>query len=226
MASNHTSHYDLNQWAASDKVLRAEFNADNAKVDAALAGLAGQVAGKASQADLTALTVTVNTKANQSELTALTNTVNTKANQADLTSLTATVNTKANQSDLSNLTSTVNTKASQADLTSLSNLVAQKGNLQVETGSYVGTGTAGSSKETSLGFSSRPLLVIIVGGNCMGIFSGQVEASVTSPISGSNVCSYHWGGNTLSWYERNSLPDIQLNLSNTTYYYLALYAKG
>ena len=32
-----TEHYQLNQWDASDRVLIADFNADNAKIDAALA---------------------------------------------------------------------------------------------------------------------------------------------------------------------------------------------
>jgi len=36
MASNYTEHFGLNQWAAEDHVLREEFNADNAKIDAAL----------------------------------------------------------------------------------------------------------------------------------------------------------------------------------------------
>lgn len=31
-----TEHYQLNQWDASDRVLREDFNADNAKIDAAL----------------------------------------------------------------------------------------------------------------------------------------------------------------------------------------------
>lgn len=31
-----TQHYQLNQWAADDQVLRTDFNADNAKIDAAL----------------------------------------------------------------------------------------------------------------------------------------------------------------------------------------------
>ena len=61
MATNHTTHYDLNQWQATDQVLRTDFNADNAKIDAALAGkaetetvsaLQTAVAGKAEQADL------------------------------------------------------------------------------------------------------------------------------------------------------------------------------
>lgn len=39
MASNYTEKYHLSQWAASDPVLREDFNADNAKIEAALAGL-------------------------------------------------------------------------------------------------------------------------------------------------------------------------------------------
>ena len=39
MSTNHTPNYDLSQWEATDPVLRADFNADNAKLDAALAEL-------------------------------------------------------------------------------------------------------------------------------------------------------------------------------------------
>lgn len=36
MASSQTSNYGLNQWTEEDRVLREEFNQDNAKIDAAL----------------------------------------------------------------------------------------------------------------------------------------------------------------------------------------------
>ena len=39
MSTNYTNNYNLCQWEASDKVLRTDFNADNAKIDAALAQL-------------------------------------------------------------------------------------------------------------------------------------------------------------------------------------------
>lgn len=39
MASNQTKNYSLNQWSLSDSVLMADFNADNQKLDAALAAL-------------------------------------------------------------------------------------------------------------------------------------------------------------------------------------------
>ena len=44
MAANQTTNYQLNQWEPTDQVLRTDFNADNAKVDAALAGKVDQAA--------------------------------------------------------------------------------------------------------------------------------------------------------------------------------------
>ena len=45
MSTNHTTNYNLNQWEATDKVLRTEFNADNAKIDAALKSHDDELAG-------------------------------------------------------------------------------------------------------------------------------------------------------------------------------------
>lgn len=39
MATNHTEKYELNQWLPTDPVIRTDFNEDNAKIEAALAGL-------------------------------------------------------------------------------------------------------------------------------------------------------------------------------------------
>ena len=44
MSTNHTTNYNLNQWEATDKVLRTEFNEDNAKIDAALKENADDIA--------------------------------------------------------------------------------------------------------------------------------------------------------------------------------------
>ena len=44
MSSQKTEHYELNQWLATDQVLRTDFNADNAKIDNALGTLASAVA--------------------------------------------------------------------------------------------------------------------------------------------------------------------------------------
>jgi len=75
MASNYTNNYSLCQWEASDKVLRTEFNADNAKIDAAIAAVDSRVDGKASTSALNSLKTTVNGKASQSALDSLSATV-------------------------------------------------------------------------------------------------------------------------------------------------------
>jgi len=36
MATNHTEKYELNQWLPTDPVIRTDFNADNAKIEATL----------------------------------------------------------------------------------------------------------------------------------------------------------------------------------------------
>ena len=36
MPTNHTPHFNLNQWERDDRILMEDFNADNAKIDAAL----------------------------------------------------------------------------------------------------------------------------------------------------------------------------------------------
>ena len=41
----HTTNYNLNQWEADDRVTRADFNDDNAKIDAALGSCARVMAG-------------------------------------------------------------------------------------------------------------------------------------------------------------------------------------
>ena len=46
MASNHTVHFGLNQWAATDPVLREDFNADNASIEEALAEMTAELEGK------------------------------------------------------------------------------------------------------------------------------------------------------------------------------------
>lgn len=46
---NQTNNYQLSQWDSDDRILRTDFNADNAKVDAALADQAAAIAEQAAQ---------------------------------------------------------------------------------------------------------------------------------------------------------------------------------
>ena len=58
-----TINYQLNQWAAGDKVQRVDFNADNAKIDGAIAAVSARAGaletGKADKADLDAARATI-----------------------------------------------------------------------------------------------------------------------------------------------------------------------
>ena len=65
MSTNHTTNYDLCQWEATDQVLRTDFNQDNAKIDAALNTLSGQVAGKAESSTVSALSSLLNSEISQ-----------------------------------------------------------------------------------------------------------------------------------------------------------------
>ena len=59
MPSNQTANYALSQWSRTDQVKMDDFNADNAKLDAALKAQADILVGKAEAAALTALSQTV-----------------------------------------------------------------------------------------------------------------------------------------------------------------------
>ena len=45
---NYTQNYQLNQWEAADRVQRTDFNADNAKLDAAIQAQADALAAERS----------------------------------------------------------------------------------------------------------------------------------------------------------------------------------
>jgi len=59
MPSSFTKNYKLNQWEADDRVLRTDFNSDNAKIDAALAGKAEKSVVTSLQGTLDAAKATI-----------------------------------------------------------------------------------------------------------------------------------------------------------------------
>ena len=84
MASNYTTNYNLCQWEPTDQVSHTDFNADNAKLDAALKSLSTQVIQKANQSAVNTLITAVNQKADASTVSALSQTVAAKADQSAL----------------------------------------------------------------------------------------------------------------------------------------------
>ena len=86
MASFSTANYQLNQWEPTDQVQRTDFNADNAKLDAAFKSLSEHITQKANQSTVSKLVTAVNQKAEQSDLKSLEEAV--QQISADLTKLT------------------------------------------------------------------------------------------------------------------------------------------
>ena len=155
MSTNHTTNYNLNQWEATDKVLRTEFNADNAKIDAALKANADGVAANA------------------------------------------------------------------AELAEHAAALAGKGNCQLYTGSYVGTGAFGSENPNTLTFSHKPFLVVIYGSPIILGLQGTSSGIVVQGFNFGYSCSLQWSENTLTWWSSYDAQH-QANQKNVTYQVYAL----
>lgn len=167
---NKTENYALNQWDAQDKVQRADFNADNVRLDAALSGLAA-------------------------------------ADGAINTALSG----KADVSALSALSQTVSGHTSA---------LALKGNCQIWTTTYTGTGGFGVDYPNRITFPKKPLLVMIYP-------HGSSQVSWIMPIDGIMAHTYSnrasWSGSTVSWYCYETVHDasFQLNHKGSTYLVIA-----
>ena len=211
MASKYTTNYNLCQWEASDKVLRTEFNADNAKIDAAIAAVDSRVDG---------LSSTVSDKASTSALNSLKTTVNGKASQSALDSLTTTVNglktSKADKSALDSLSQTVSQHTTA---------LAGKGNCQLYVTSYVGNGKCGADNPIRLTFTKKPMVVFVfTNTSVMTLIQGMSTSWASNSTSSSSSVSVTWSGNTVSWYGDQTYS--QLSSNNQTYRVLALLQAG
>jgi len=174
MASNYTSNYSLCQWAADDKVLRTEFNADNAKIDAALGSLAASVSGAASGSEVSSLKTTVSGKADKSVVDSLSATVS--RHTAEL---------------------------------------SKKGNCQLYTTSYTGTGYYGEGSPVSLTFPKKPIAVFVCSGAVrLSMFQG-VGSARTEQSSNTAYATVSWSGNTVRWYSTSTAG--QLNSTGAAY---------
>ena len=109
----------------------------------------------------------------------------------------------------------------------LGNLLLTLPGVQIETGSYVGTGTYGRSNPNSLTFGFEPKLVIIrisYGITPYGtiMVNGQSRAYLDTGSSNQYIINLTWGENGVSWYGQTSGEAQQLNYKNATYYYAAI----
>ena len=99
--------------------------------------------------------------------------------------------------------------------------IAAKGNCQLYTTSYIGTGTYGAGHGNTLTFPKKPLVVAVAGdpGNEMFIAFRGVGQSLAY-VKGMYNLGFTWSGNTLSWYRVDSAAK-QFNDSKA-YYVTAL----
>ena len=104
-----------------------------------------------------------------------------------------------------------------------------KDGVRIATGSYIGTGTYGSSHPNSLTFEFEPKALCIVedGQNTEGgiLWINPLKRGRAMPANTNNsyYCYLTWSGKTVSWYDiadRNS--KYQHNVSGTTYHYIAI----
>lgn len=97
---------------------------------------------------------------------------------------------------------------------------------KIETGSYVGTGTAGGGTPNTLTFNFTPKLVCISSDGYNQSVSTQFISPRTNGYSlngnGVKMLSVSWSGNSVSWYSSANQALEQMNSSGITYGYIAI----
>lgn len=100
----------------------------------------------------------------------------------------------------------------------------------IESGSYVGTGAAGSDNKNSLIFNFVPYMVVIVRNSASTFYPGTVfikGQTLSDGIgnnessNGSYALSVSWYGKSVSWYHTSSAIR-QLNAEGESFYYFAI----
>lgn len=99
---------------------------------------------------------------------------------------------------------------------------------QIETGSYVGTGTYAGNNYNQLTFSGRPMVVFVQkeldSQDYQAYMINGSRLCVVDPTA-SRTCNVTWEGNSVKWISSYS-AQIQLNTSGTKYVYKALTLSG
>ena len=198
MPSNQTAHYALSQWVKSDQVRMEDFNADNAKLDAAL---------KAAEQRSAGLDAKINPTAAAAEARSAPGAAAAEQRSAAV----------AAAEQRSAAVAAAAEKRSAA-------LDAAKGNCTIEFFSYVGQGRSGMNNPTTITFRKPPLFFLVFGTYSIGVGSkhcGDITATCRDnvfPDRGS------WSGNTISFY--NSAPEWQFDTRGETFYVFAFYTPN
>lgn len=128
---------------------------------------------------------------------------------------------------------TAESNARKAADTALENTLSGKGNCRIAYGTYTGKGTYGEGNANKLTFDFEPKIVIIqhangaTGESTSSSASDYIMLTLVKPqkefykMNGNATVYITWTGNSVSWVSYNTAA-MQMNLSNTTYLYLAL----
>ena len=120
-------------------------------------------------------------------------------------------------------------KAASDAVTGLSENIAAGSYCHIQTGTYIGTGSYGSSHNNSLTFGFTPKFVFVfianqgwyAGGLNFCALWGSTATPTFNPSLGSpNHQNAVYSGNTMYWYN-DSYPQYQCNDASTTYGYVA-----
>lgn len=105
--------------------------------------------------------------------------------------------------------------------------------VKIETGSYVGTGTSGSSNPNTLTFGFEPKILFVSKQDqnftsvgffmlaCKGVTNAQCMHAAQNTAPQGPFCALNWSENSVSWYNTSGATE-QLNVNNETYFYVAI----
>ena len=212
-----TTNYQLCQWDGEDRILRTDFNEDNAKIDAALkshansiAGINSTLPGKADAATVTSLTNKLNTEI-QERKDAVTAEAAARA-QADNTE-------KAAREAADTAEAAARAQGDAAEAAARTAALALKGNCQIYYNTYVGDG----AETKTLTFPGKPLMAFVMGDNQLleGLY-GNINVISRSAGTRGEVSDAVWTENSLTWKMRDAVTGC--NYSGETYRVLALMA--
>ena len=101
--------------------------------------------------------------------------------------------------------------------------LSEKGNCQLYTATYTGTGTTGYENPNTLTFPAQPFVVLVASVGNEDSFLLVVRGTTESYADGKRL-KFTWSGNTLKWYSNvgGAQPSQQLNTSGVTYQVAAL----
>ena len=108
--------------------------------------------------------------------------------------------------------------ALEAENTALQTALAGKGNCQIYTTTYTGTGTG----ENSFTFPSKPLAVMVMGGGIwLCVLQGQTIGQSRNGRTSSDYVDVTWSGSSVTWAVDNDMS-LQCNSKGTKYTLVAL----